>query len=159
VRRRVVWALSHTVVASRAQLPRGFGTFHAIHRGVTLQPKSILMVEHDRSVRTSVAFALRERGIQVREADDHDALLGELAGTGMDVALVDLHLRHVQVLPLITQLRTWYPKMPIVVTATASNPVRWAQAQAAGAQALMIKPFTVSALVAVMSCAMADHVS
>ncbi len=120
-----------------------------------LLPASVLIVEHDGSVRSGLAFALRDAGLAVREASDGTDARRELEGLCPHAALVDLHLADQQSFALIAWMRQTCPRMTVVVATTDDRPARWRLAREAGAHALMIKPFAASALLAVMRSAVA----
>jgi DNA-binding response OmpR family regulator len=113
-------------------------------------PNSVLVVDQDASVRRGIAYALRGTGIDVREASDLKSAQRELDGCCVDAALVDLHLIDQQSFGLISWLRHACPGMPVVAAATHGVTARWAKARECGAQAILVKPFSSIALLAVL---------
>jgi CheY-like chemotaxis protein len=110
---------------------------------------SVLIADDDIQMRTLLAVSLRQSGFDVAYASAHAELLalaGELAAAGRPPSAVVIDLSVGDGTELIEALRRLLPAVPILVV-TAFRPSELCQrAFAAGAAAVLPKPFDVATL-------------
>jgi DNA-binding response OmpR family regulator len=106
---------------------------------VVAMQKNILLVDDDPSVRQMLRRVLAEEGYHVVLAADGAEALGSACANTMDLALLDLSLPGKDGWKTFEQLSIADPLMPIVII--TARPNQSYRAQAAGAGALMEKPF------------------
>ena len=108
----------------------------------------ILVVDDSKAMRMIVIRTLRQAGFghhDVTEAEDGAKGLAALRGGGFDVVLSDWNMPNMSGLDLLTALKA--EKIAVrfgFVTSEGTGPMR-EQANAAGADFLIAKPFTVEA--------------
>ncbi|MBP2479566.1 DNA-binding response OmpR family regulator [Crossiella equi] len=82
----------------------------------------VLMVEDDALIRSSLGLALADEGCEVVEADSAERALEVLAGTSVDVALLDIMLPGMNGVALCRTLRARGDLPIIMVTARTDTP-------------------------------------
>ncbi len=111
----------------------------------------MLVVDGDTPIRSVLVAALSEEGYLVESARDGQQALTRLQGNGVpDVILVDLLMPGMDGMAF---LRAYHarpgPHAPVVLTSTAM--MRADEATGAGAAALLLKPFELDALLALVA--------
>jgi len=109
-----------------------------------------LVVEDDADARRLVAICLRRLGLRVLEAATGAEATALLDRSTPDVICLDLRLPDASGLTLCEQIRST-PRLrdvPVVVISALSQPLDKVQAQVAGADEYVTKPFRTEALVA-----------
>jgi DNA-binding NtrC family response regulator len=117
--------------------------------------QDLLVVEDERSVRQSVERVLAAQGIGVSFAEDlHGALRHPWRATCRAV-LCDLKLPDGSGLDFLKALRATRPTLPFIVTTGFATSDTLAEAHAAGATDVLLKPFDEAELVDTVSRAIA----
>jgi two-component system, NtrC family, response regulator AlgB len=102
----------------------------------------VLIVDDEKSIRTSTSAAIQAEGHQVDTADSGQVSLLKLADEAYDLAFLDLRLGDEDGLEVLSQIRRVAPQLPVVVfTAYASVSSAVAAIQR-GAFDYLEKPFT-----------------
>lgn len=105
---------------------------------------TVLVVDDDRSIRFLCRVNLEVEGWTVREAGTLTEARNELAAAAVDVVLLDLHVGSERGLDFLRELRNDHPDVPVaLLTGSAET----SSAAAAGADAVITKPFTLDQLV------------
>jgi CheY-like chemotaxis protein len=109
---------------------------------------SILVVDDDPAVRTTVALLLQRSGHRTQVAADGRAGLATLAAGGIDMLIVDLFMPGMDGIETIREVRKHQPELPIIVmsgtvidTPAPGAPDFLAMAVKLGAVRSMQKPF------------------
>ena len=76
---------------------------------------SILIVDYDPAVRTTVALLLERSGYRTQVAADGRAGLAALAAGGVDMLIVDLFMPGMDGIETIREVRKHQPELPIIV--------------------------------------------
>lgn len=105
---------------------------------------TVLVVDDDRSIRFLCRVNLELEGWTVREAGTLAEARNELAVAAVDVVLLDLHVGSERGLDFLQELRNGHPDVPVALL-TGSAEI--SSAAAAGADAVITKPFTLEQLV------------
>jgi chemosensory pili system protein ChpA (sensor histidine kinase/response regulator) len=103
-----------------------------------------LVVDDSLSARRSLARVMGDSGYQVRTARDGVEAVGILDGVQPDVMLVDLEMPRMNGLELVAHLRgrADAPRIPVIMITSRSTPKHRAQAEAAGVDVYLTKPFS-----------------
>jgi CheY-like chemotaxis protein len=109
---------------------------------------SILVVDDDPAVRTTVALLLERSGHRVAIAADGRAGIAALAAGGVDMLIVDLFMPGMDGIETIREVRKYQPQLPIIVmsgtlldTTSPGAPDFLAMAVKLGAVRSIQKPF------------------
>ena len=118
---------------------------------------SVLLVEDDEVVRTSMCFALASSQVRVIEAGTVAEGLRRFHDDVVDVVVIDLHLPDGTGHDLARWLWQQQPQLPLVMItsdpeAAGVAPLR----QLNGRSTMLIKPFSISALLDAISVVVAD---
>ncbi len=105
----------------------------------------ILVVDDDATVRGLMGTTLRRRGVDVVEASGAEPALDRLRDGAFDLLVTNLEMPGRSGLWLLRQARHGWPEMPVVVV-TGGIPEGQAAAVLRYADAVLTKPFTLSAL-------------
>ena len=100
----------------------------------------VFIVDDDEAVRDSIRLLLESSGFIAREFASADLLL-QAEIDEMGCLLVDLHMPEISGLELLRLLRARGLKRPVIVVSGRRDPVQDAEVWAAGASALLSKPF------------------
>lgn len=112
---------------------------------------TILVVDDDPSIRTTLRKVLEREGHSVREAADGQAGIDEVDRNAPELVIVDLIMPEKEGIETIMELRERYPELTILamsgggVTTGPSGPL--SDARVLGADGSLAKPFTVERLV------------
>lgn len=110
----------------------------------------ILVVDDEPHIRRALKAGLSGLGHEVRAVGDGDAALRELAGSRMDVVILDLGLPDQDGVEVIGKLRPW-SGVPVVVLSVRGSQEDKIGALEAGADDYVEKPFAMGELVARLS--------
>ena len=115
-------------------------------------PRTALIVDDSTSIRTVLAFTLREAGFQVLEGANGSEALAVLEGKCVDLIITDLNMPVMDGLTFIRAARARIETKftPILMLTTESHPEKRQQAKAAGATGWIVKPFQPSQLMQVV---------
>lgn len=103
-------------------------------------PRPVYIVDDDEAVRDSIRLLLESSGIGARDFASADQFLAsDLAEMGC--LLLDLHMPGISGLDLLRLLRARGVRRPVIVVSGRRDPVQDADVRAAGASALLSKPF------------------
>ena len=105
-------------------------------------PTRLLVLEDDDALRTSLRMVLEDEGYDVVEASDAEHALRVVAGSGVDLMLVDLMLRGMDGFSFIQRARP-QTEAPIVVISARDGVEDIVAALEAGADDYVTKPFLV----------------
>jgi two-component system, LuxR family, response regulator FixJ len=100
----------------------------------------VYIVDDDEAVRDSLRLLLESSGFIAREFASADLLL-KMNIDEMGCLLLDLHMPGISGLELLRLLRARGLKRPVIVISGRRDPVQDAEVLAAGASALLSKPF------------------
>ncbi len=102
----------------------------------------VLIVDDDKSIRTSTAAAIRAEGHQVDTADSGVVCLAKLAEETYDLMFLDLRLGDQDGLELLTEIKRHSPSLPVVVFTAYASIASAVAAIQQGAFDYLEKPFT-----------------
>jgi len=104
-------------------------------------PKTVLVVDDDESLRRVVEYNLGEEGYRVLTAPDGAAGLRAFQDTSVDLMLTDVRMPDMDGLELLTRVKTAQPDLPVIVL-TAHGTINSAvEAMKLGAFDYLTKPF------------------
>ncbi|MDN0198596.1 response regulator [Streptomyces sp. S.PNR 29] len=106
----------------------------------------ILIVEDEPHIASLVAKALRLDGHDVVLSEDGEVGLFIAVADGVDCVVLDLGLPGLPGVMLLGVLREDHRELPVVVLTGYDDPEHRAECLAAGANAFLTKPFTVTSL-------------
>jgi DNA-binding response OmpR family regulator len=109
------------------------------------QRRKVLVVEDEAALRLLCRVNLELDGFDVVEAASLREARERLAASAVDVVLLDLHLGGESGEPLVGECRARSPRIPVAVVSGSADPPR---ANAAGADAVLPKPFEIGELTA-----------
>ena len=110
--------------------------------------KTVLICEDDPNLRTLVRLALGDDGYRFFEAPDGPSGLALARRTQPDLIVLDLMLPGRSGLDVLRELRNArdFAETPVIVISALARPIDLAQAEVAGADHYLVKPFRVDAL-------------
>ena len=113
----------------------------------------ILAVDDSNSLRRIAVHTLVDAGHEVVEAVDGGEGLEKARDDRFDLALLDLNMPVMDGISLTRELRALdgYGSTPILILTTESAPDRKAEGKAAGATGWLVKPFSPSRLLSIVS--------
>lgn len=129
------------VLPQHIQNPEGLHPTHARAERATAHGVRVLVVDDDADVLKPLCTYLQQAGYQVTSASDGHKAIDLLRCTQADVLLTDIGMPGMDGLELCTQAHALRPTLPIVLMSGWASNVDPATAKAAGAQALLAKPF------------------
>lgn len=111
--------------------------------------RTALVVEDDPKLRSVMARELRQMGLDVLEAGHYDAAAGHLAVADVHLVCIDVGLPNKSGYELCEHIRSSVrlAELPILMTSDHGNPGDMAQAETAGGNAFLHKPFSMRQLV------------
>jgi DNA-binding NtrC family response regulator len=113
--------------------------------------RSVLIVDDDSRIRTSLAHALSSSDTTVRTAADADAALASLAESPADIVLADVRMPGMDGLDLLRLLRERAPEVAVVLMTAYDNLPTAATAMREGAADFLVKPLDLHQLRGVIS--------
>src|SRR5882757_1072927 len=133
----------------------GTGTFHSVARVRVGEPpaqesasRTVLMVDDDPDVRTSVARGLRHSGFDVRVAANGKEALRLLSNESHDALVLDVQMPELDGVAVVTALRALGNDIPICVLSARDTVNDRIAGLEAGADDYLTKPFDLGELVA-----------
>ncbi|WP_374248971.1 ATP-binding protein [Thermomonas sp.] len=138
-------------VTAAAQAPNviAFGDPFVRHRK-RVRPMRVLVADDHAANRLLLQGVLQKAGHRVVAVDNGEAALDALAGGGIDVALVDLHMPQLDGIDLLRQLRVMQagggPRTQVVVVSADATPDAARTCREAGARGFITKPFAIAKL-------------
>jgi DNA-binding response OmpR family regulator len=120
----------------------------------TSAPARVLIVEDDESTAEAMAFHMQAAGIEAVVASDGLAGLRSLRSQPPDAVVLDLMLPGADGWHVIREVRTWAPRLPIIVVTARTNEHDRVEVLAIGADDVMAKPFSMRELLARVTAAL-----
>jgi|SRR5579859_215741 len=120
---------------------------------------TIYIVDDDAAVRDSLSNLFRVIGLSVRSYASAKAFLEELPVTGSGCLITDVHMKVMSGLQLLQRLKTLKSRLPVIVITGRTSSTLTADAMAAGAIALIEKPFGSDEIVGAVLAAVSANVS
>jgi two-component system chemotaxis response regulator CheY len=118
-------------------------------------PLDVLLIDDSAVMRKVLTRALRQGGLDIGEiaeaGDGMEALEALEQGKAIDIILCDWNMPNMNGLDFVTKARSKGYEMPIVMVTTESGDERIQQAQEAGANGFIHKPFTPDRLAEALS--------
>jgi two-component system chemotaxis response regulator CheY len=110
--------------------------------------RTALVVEDDPKLRMAMARQLRRMGLEVLEAGHYDAAAFHLAATHVHLVCIDVGLPNKSGYELCEHIRgaLRFAQLPILMTSEHGNSGDMAQAENAGGNAFLHKPFSMRQL-------------
>jgi NtrC-family two-component system response regulator AlgB len=102
----------------------------------------VLIVDDEKSIRTSTMVAIQTAGHQADTADGGQVAVLKLAEEAYDLAFLDLRLGDEDGLEVLEQIKRQYPKLPVVVFTAYASIASAVAAIQRGAFDYLEKPFT-----------------
>lgn len=104
---------------------------------------TILVVDDSASIRSMVAFTLKNEGYQVVEAGDGQEALKKAQGGRFDLVLTDVNMPIMDGITLCTELRKQasFKFTPVLMLTTESSADMKQKGKTAGATGWLVKPF------------------
>ena len=113
----------------------------------------VLVVDDDHQIREALRRGLKARGYDVLTAGNGETALDVLAGTSIDVVVLDLGLPGIDGHEVIRRLRS-FSDVPVVVLSVRESQSEKVTALDAGADDYVVKPFGMDELLARMRAAL-----
>lgn len=117
------------------------------------EPKRVLLIEDDASMRGFLRSMLTRHGYQLIEASTADEGISRVAATSPELILLDLGLPDADGIDVTRQLREW-SRIPIIVLSARGQESDKIHALDAGADDYLTKPFSIGELLARMRVAL-----
>ena len=108
--------------------------------------RRILLVDDDPGYLTTLAEALIRAGYRVRGARSGSEALAKLATRSIDLLITDYQMSPIDGLELIREIRRHIPRLPILIMTGDPSPDLEEAGKAAGAIAVLPKPFHLETL-------------
>lgn len=108
----------------------------------------IVSIEDDRDVSEYIQQVLTRVGFTIHTAADAPQGLSLIDSVHPDLVLLDLHLPTVHGESILSQLRTDFPQLPIIILTVENDPKQVARSLNLGAEDYITKPFSPDELVA-----------
>jgi DNA-binding NtrC family response regulator len=121
--------------------------------------RSLLIVDDDPRVRTSLASALAASDLKVSAVEDGDAALASLAAVPADVVLSDVKMPGMNGLELLKLIRQRAPDVDVVLMTAYDDLPTVAEAMREGAADFLVKPLDLHQLRAVLDRVFEDRVA
>ncbi|MCO6043907.1 response regulator [Aeoliella sp. ICT_H6.2] len=116
-------------------------------------PKTALVVDDSRSLRGLVCDTLQEAGYKVLQSANGQEALETVANHPVDFVITDVNMPVLDGISLVKQLRTQpaLQYVPILILTTEATAAMKNRGRLAGATGWMVKPFSPSQLINVVS--------
>jgi DNA-binding NtrC family response regulator len=102
----------------------------------------VLIIDDERSIRTSTAVAIQAAGHSAETADSGQIAVLKLQEDAYDLAFLDLRLGDEDGLEILEQIKRQHPKLPVVVFTAYASVASAVAAMQRGATDYLEKPFT-----------------
>jgi two-component system, NtrC family, response regulator AlgB len=102
----------------------------------------VLIIDDERSIRTSTMVAIQTAGHQAETADSGQVAVLKLEEDAYDLAFLDLRLGDEDGLEILQQIKRQFPKVPVVVFTAYASVASAVAAMQRGAFDYLEKPFT-----------------
>lgn len=109
--------------------------------GLPLGP-TIYIVDDDEAVRDSLALMLESHGIAAKTYDSGAAFIGDYSPGAPGCLVLDLHMPDMSGLQVLERLAHSGLNVPVVIISGRADTADKARASAAGAKAILDKPFS-----------------
>ena len=107
----------------------------------TSDPKTVLLIDDDESLRRVVEYNLHEDGYRVLTAADGTSGLQAFQAEAVDLVLTDVRMPEMDGLELLTRIKTMQPDLPVVVLTAHGTIDSAVEAMKLGASDYLTKPF------------------
>ena len=124
--------------------------------GLSLDP-TIYIVDDDEAVRDSLALMLESHGIAAKTYDTGSAFIGDYRPGAPGCLVLDLHMPEMDGFEILEHLALRGLHVPVVIISGRADTADKARASAAGATAILDKPFTHEDLLAAIYVAIGTH--
>ncbi len=102
--------------------------------------KSILVVDDDRNLSTTLAIILKRAGYQVFVANDSIQAMEEITDNVVDLVILDLHMPEMDGLTLLSKIHSDNPRLPVLVLTANPSLEKATEAANLGSCGLLLKP-------------------
>jgi DNA-binding NtrC family response regulator len=119
--------------------------------------RSILVVDDDHRVRTSLSEALEDRSTQVYVAEDGEAALAAIARDAPDLVISDVRMPGMDGLALLGVVKERVPDLPVILMTAFDDLPTVVQAMRQGAVDFLVKPLDLEQVKEVMEKAFSDR--
>ncbi len=119
--------------------------------------RSILVVDDDHRVRTSLSEALEDPSTEVRMAEDGEAALAAIARGTPDLVISDVRMPGMDGLALLGVLKERVPDVPVILMTAFDDLPTVVQAMRQGAVDFLVKPLDLGQVKEVMDKAFSDR--
>jgi FixJ family two-component response regulator len=117
----------------------------------------IATIDDEAPVRVALGRLLRLADYEVTSFESGEAFLASLAASCPDCAIVDIHMPGLNGFEVRERLRAEHADLPLVFITASDNAALDDAARAAGAAALLRKPFSGDQLLAAVAAALAGR--
>jgi CheY-like chemotaxis protein len=102
----------------------------------------IMIVDDSHVVRALYAFTLQDKGYQTLEADNGISALEMLENNSISLAIVDINMRHMDGITLVSQIRAnpQTKDLPVIIISSNDDAYHLDKAKSAGANLFLVKP-------------------
>lgn len=114
-------------------------------------PKTIWIVDDDRSIRWVLEKTLQKEGMVTEVFEDADTLLGRLASQQPDVVISDIRMPGTGGLELLAQIKESQPMLPVIIMTAHSDLESAVASYQGGAFEYLPKPFDIDEAVALVN--------
>jgi len=114
------------------------------------EPRTILLIEDDESLRKVMEYNLREEGYSVVTAADGRSGLERFQAQAVDLVLTDIRMPEMDGMEVLTRLKTMQPDLPVIVLTAHGTIDSAVEAIKVGAFDYLTKPFSREQLRAVV---------
>jgi len=108
--------------------------------------ETILIVDDETQIRTTLRGILSDEGYRVLDADDAHKALNVIAFQRPDLVILDIWMPHMDGIELLGQLKTREPELPIIVVSGHGTIETAVRATKLGASDFIEKPFSLETL-------------
>jgi two-component system response regulator HydG len=102
---------------------------------------TILIVDDDRALRLLLGNLLNRWGYEVFGADDGSTAIEKIRKRPFDLVLMDIHMRKISGLEALAEIKSYNPRIPVIIMTALASVEYAAEAQKKGASDFLPKPF------------------
>jgi CheY-like chemotaxis protein len=124
-----------------------------------INSKSILVVDDSRELTYVIADFLSMHGYEVQTAHNGFEALNCMGKKRLDIVVTDIHMPGMDGFALMSEIKTRYPDVPIILITGLSVGEAQKMAFEKGADAFVAKPFKMKELKSVIESVIADDIS